>query len=1005
MDERERPQPKKDDERVQPHVVDNRVKEEAWIDRMMLAANPGENRERLLNIDHQENRLELAHRKASGGTLDAAALESEWAGFRASNNPDGAKDLLHRAYIEDVNLAYAAILERARRVGQGSPPSEPNRAEPPSAPARAQDKAQEFAEFREAPQATGERVTDDERRSAAAEAAERIARGTVADPRGLPRPPRDAGHYMNEVADLASRDAKLAALVERDAEKLKQRPERATPEAIRQELDQVAAKREEVRESDPDMAGKLNVRALALAKLHAEREAERTPVPEARPLPMSPPTRLDEQAQSDLADRVVRFTAARGTEERSEPSDLFVESPSGLLRREIPATREVTGSMVVEARESVRPPPPPEDSLAATRSLPDESTDRGGAGQSREGLDAAGVYQPTPVKFVRVREPSTEGLVDAVRSESPRPVEPTQNIPAPRERSEDDLGPRTPVVFIRAAQRNQEDSERTLPIPRDETRSSVDERAMKQASEEFRGIAGVMRDELDMRTGEGEALAGRIMDAIGPGRGEDAERTLSTGRGESRSSIDEIAMKQASEEFRGIAGAMRDELDMRTGEGEVLAGRIMGAIGRDRAEEDSERTVPTPGRTTETTARARPVDRERDLEQEKTVPMPPQVKRDRPFDDSTEPLVRGPARDDALDLSPRDLPRPTAGLAELSNVPGRQMPNQFVMRPESSVREQSSSDVFRVRSASPVERVGTSQEQDIEADREALIARMRAADPRATDDQVRGRLETAEAQFREKTNPMLSRPDFRQSIVEGVRERHSPHDAAERIFPQLTHEAGLAIVHGVKPYEPKQPVLARQAELRDDPALRSVPATIEALASELARPRPDRVEVAALAEHLGTLQTDLYRAGDARRAKAEEAVRALPEPQLAARIADAARVLTEHPSAGLYTSRRAAFLAYEGGRLTPGRETREAIDAYAVIAAAGIDQAAVRGTAREVPRALEDDVRTRAATMTPSARVESYWQARLTAELAPRVGGRELADAWSNVVEDLENEH
>ncbi|MDP2345506.1 MAG: hypothetical protein Q8O67_31470 [Deltaproteobacteria bacterium] len=256
---------------------------------------------------------------------------------------------------------------------------------------------------------------------------------------------RQAAHYLKEVKGLTGRDEQLAALVERDVERLRTRPEirDAAPAQLRADLESVAEQRERVRHN-ADAAGKLNVRALALARLHEERmnatwggDTGARP----RPLPQNPPTQTNDAVQSagigsNVADRVVRFPPApRAIDERSGAGsgELFVESPSGVLRRleEPTMDREVTPSMIL-------------------------GEERAGAA-SRDAAFEAGVGfsgTPAPGQRTRSARPDLSG--------------PTL-VRGGCEKTEQDVIDATPVAFIKAVSRASLDADReaTEPLARE----------------------------------------------------------------------------------------------------------------------------------------------------------------------------------------------------------------------------------------------------------------------------------------------------------------------------------------------------------------------------------------------------------------------------------------------------------------------------------------------------------------------------------------------------------
>jgi hypothetical protein len=262
--------------------------------------------------------------------------------------------------------------------------------------------------------------------------------------------------------------------------------------------------------------------------------------------------------------------------------------------------------------------------------------------------------------------------------------------------------------------------------------------------------------------------------------------------------------------------------------------------------------------------------------------------------------------------------------------------------------------------------------------------------------------ETREALARERTSPRLSRPDVRQNLVEGMRQRFSPHDASEFLFSQLTHEGGLAMTERAKPFEDGAPIARRVSEMGDDPGMRTVPDVGEALLAETRKQSPDRVEVAALAERMNNLLLEMNEGGAARRNAAEAGVRKLSESELEARIERAATLAGRNPSIADWQNRNVAFIGFEGGRLTPGKETMEAMASYAVFGAANVNERSIRGTSRPLGPEMQREVAEKAAGMTHEQRLESYWRERLTAQLLPQRGTLERADAWANAIEDIE---
>ncbi|MDP2343871.1 MAG: hypothetical protein Q8O67_23140 [Deltaproteobacteria bacterium] len=284
MDERARRHPRADDERrpdPQPErqAISEAVKEQAWQDRALLQLDhTPRGEERRQSIEHHEERLgkELAERKSGLAVED---VENAWADFRKKAGAiEAIKDPIRRGYAEDVNLAFAGILERAA-AGQGraadrpqeepaAPPELPHTAAPPPrrlprAPTRLDD---QLPPLRPAPLPPAERA------GVRAEAIEHIKRPQLATERPTAAP-RSADHYLREASELRARDAPLAALVERDADKLRAQPavRDASLDQLKADLKLVAERREQVRDSNPDSAGKLNVRALALATICEER--------------------------------------------------------------------------------------------------------------------------------------------------------------------------------------------------------------------------------------------------------------------------------------------------------------------------------------------------------------------------------------------------------------------------------------------------------------------------------------------------------------------------------------------------------------------------------------------------------------------------------------------------------------------------------------------------------------------------------------------------------------
>lgn len=200
----------------------------------------------LAKMRRQEARIESDLKRDFPNGHTKADVEDLWAKHEQKFSRNEQLDIHTRNYADDVAAAFHAIAERA-----------------PSA-----------AEQREQPVIN--RFTSDERAAIQASVQERIVRPNtdirterqpaLADIRSVDRD-RTPAYFREQASELKARGGRVWDIVKDDMETLRASRAVQTPEKLSRNLDAIAAEREVIRVSDPERAGLLNVRALALAGL------------------------------------------------------------------------------------------------------------------------------------------------------------------------------------------------------------------------------------------------------------------------------------------------------------------------------------------------------------------------------------------------------------------------------------------------------------------------------------------------------------------------------------------------------------------------------------------------------------------------------------------------------------------------------------------------------------------------------------------------------------------